>query len=135
MTDFKMMSCAGQTTQTGDRYFMVANTGAPMRLMFYDLDGGAVINIRGSDSPCIDFAFNADHDKLMALRADDVIDVYDLKADELLFSMRSPERFTAFGFAEDGSCAAGLTASGALRAEMWTDEASLLAYAVSITGH
>ena len=105
------------------------------RLMFYDLDGGAVINIRGSDSPCIDFAFNADHDKLMALRADDVIDVYDLKADELLFSMRSPERFTAFGFAEDGSCAAGLTASGALRAEMWTDEASLLAYAVSITGH
>ena len=71
----------------------------------------------------------------MALRADDVIDVYDLKADELLFSMRSPERFTAFGFAEDGSCAAGLTASGALRAEMWTDEASLLAYAASITGH
>lgn len=46
MTDFKMMSCAGQTTQTGDRYFMVANTGAPMRLMFYDLP--VVIDLAGA---------------------------------------------------------------------------------------
>ena len=104
------------------------------RLMFYDLDRGAVVNIRSSDSPCTDFSFNAEHDKLMALRADGAIDVYDLAADEMLFSMRSTESFTDFGFAEDGSCAAALTASGALRAELWTDEASLLAYAGEITG-
>ena len=104
------------------------------RLMIYDLDGGAVVNIRSGVSPCTGFSFNAEHDKLMALREDGVIDVYDLAADELLFSMRSPERFTDFGFAEDGSCAAALTASGALRAELWTDETSLLAYAGEITG-
>lgn len=104
------------------------------RLLFYDLERGSVINIRSTDSPCTDFAFNAGHDKMMALRADGVIDVYDLATDELLFSMRSPETVTDFGFAEDGSCAVALTASGALRAELWTDESALLAYAREITG-
>ena len=104
------------------------------RLMFYDLNRGSVINIRSTDSPCTDFAFSADQDKLMALRADGVIDVYDLAADELLFSIRSPEPVTGFGFAEDGSCAVALTESGALRAELWTDETALLAYARAITG-
>lgn len=104
------------------------------RLLFYDLDRREVTQIRNTESSCSDFAFSAAQDKLMALREDGVIDVYDLENDELLFSMRSPEAFTDFAFAEDGSCAVGLTASGALRAELWTDEAALLAYARAIIG-
>lgn len=45
MTDYKMMTCAGETTRTDDRYFMVANTGAPMCLMFYDTP--VVIDLAG----------------------------------------------------------------------------------------
>ena len=47
MTDYKMLTCAGETTRTDDRYFMVANTGAPMRLMFYDTP--VVIDLAGAE--------------------------------------------------------------------------------------
>ena len=48
--------------------------------------------------------------------------------------MRSAEGFTGLGFAADGSCAVGLTDSGALCAELWTDEDALLAFAADFTG-
>lgn len=42
-----MMNCLGETTQTGEKYFMVANTGTPMRLMFYDLP--VIIDLAGAE--------------------------------------------------------------------------------------
>lgn len=47
MTDYKMLTCAGETTRTDDRYFMVANTGKPMNLMFYDVP--VVIDLTGAE--------------------------------------------------------------------------------------
>ena len=121
----------GALVMTEDR--LVASDSAG-RLMFYDLEKGEVIRILNTDSICSSFAFSGQKDMLMAMRTDGVIDVYAMEDCELLFSMRSPENFTEFGFAADGSCAVARTAYGAVRAELWTDEAELLAYAREITG-
>ena len=116
---------------TEDR--LIASDGGG-RLMFYDLKKGEVIRILNTDFSCLSFAFSAERDKLMALRADGAIDVYALEGPEKLFTMRSAEGFTGLGFAADGSCAVGLTDSGALCAELWTDEDALLAFAADFTG-
>ena len=121
----------GALVMTEDRLVVSDSSG---RLMFYDLEKGEVINILNADSPASSFALSRDKDLLMVLRTDGVIDVYAMEETELLFSMRSQESIKDYGFAADGSCAVARTESGALCAELWTDEAELLAYAREITG-
>ena len=116
-----------------ERYLVASDGGG--RILFYDLDRGAVVDILASDALTQGFAFNAGQDRLMGLGADGCIKVYDLESAEELFTMRSAEPFTDFRFAADGSSAVGLTDSGALVAELWTEEAALLRYAKKLIGN
>ena len=116
-----------------ERYLVAADGGG--RILFYDLDRSEVIDILASDAPAQGFAFNAEQDRLMELAADGTIKVYNLENAEELFTMRSSEPFTDFRFAADGSSAVGLTNSGALVAELWTEDAALLRYAKKLSGN
>ena len=66
-------------------------------------------------------------------RYDDALEVYDTAAAKRLFTLRAAPYFTEFGFSADGKYAVGVTEEGALCAELWTDEAALVAYAKKLT--
>jgi WD40 repeat protein len=114
-------------------------SGGDGRLMFYDLEKREVVKILNTELPSAGFALDAREKLLMSARTLSdgigeitVYDVYDLETASLLFTMRATEPVSDFGFAADGSCALCLTDSGALRAELWTDESALLAYAKAL---
>ena len=103
------------------------------RLMFYDLGKGEVIRILNLDQPGMDRAFNETGDLCMVRRYDDALEVYDTAAAKRLFTLRAAPYFTEYGFSADGKYAVGVTEEGALCAELWTDEAALVAYAKKLT--
>ena len=99
------------------------------RLMFYDLAKGEVIRIVNLDMPGVDMAFSEAGDLVMVQRYDDAIEVYEAATAERLFTLRSAQYFTDFGFSADGRYAVGVTAEGADCYELWTDEAELIRFA------
>ena len=120
--------------------WLIASDGGG-RLMIYDLDRREVVKILNTELPSAGLAVDGRQRLLMSARtlsdgigSITVYDIYDIEKAELLFTMRSTEPVSEFGFAADGSCALCLTPSGALRGELWTDEAALLAYAEKLIG-
>ena len=114
------------------RYLAACDAGG--RLLLYDLEEEAAVRILNLDSPYTRFAFDGSGTLLMALRETGIIDVYSVPDAQHLFHLRSPEAFTDFGFASDGSAAVGLTPSGAEVADLWTDEAALIQQAKRLAG-
>ena len=106
------------------------------RLLFYDLEKGAVRSIATPGAVYGAFAFDPEGTLLMARTASaDRIDVYSVETAELLFSMRAAnETFAEFAFSADGAFAVGKTDSGRyVIGNLWKDEATLLERAQALT--
>ena len=61
------------------------------------------------------------------------LDVFSVK-DGLLFSMRTSDTIDSFAFTEDGSRAVGITASGYVAGDLFTDEEALVQRAEKLAG-
>ncbi len=95
------------------------------RIMFQDLKDSSM-NILNTDGICRVFMFEGDF--LAAGRNNGtVVDVFDMKKGERLFSMQSAAGFSRIGFSEDGKYAVGLTeGNSAVTGELWQNENALL---------
>ena len=115
-----------------EKHLIASDAGG--QILFYDLEKGEVMRIHNGSAAAESFAFSMDQDLLMELEEDGDIKVYDIAAVEELFVMRTADPFTDFRFAQDGSSAVGITKSGVLVANLWTNEEKLISYARSLVG-
>lgn len=132
-SDGRISQMLGQLTREINALGMAGDTLVAAdgggRLMFYDLGKREVIRIVNLDVAGVDMAFNEAGDLCMVQRYDDAIEVYDVEKAERLFTLRSAQYFTDFGFSADGRYAVGVTAEGADCYELWNDEAELIRFA------
>ncbi len=97
------------------------------RMLLYRTDTGEVQKILNTDWRYTDFAFSADGDRLMARRLSwKEIDVYDLEAGELLFTLSSTAYLSDYGFSYDGALAVAYTGGGVVLGELYADEETLI---------
>lgn len=111
------------------------------RLLFWDLENNKTLKVINTSTTYTGFAFNQSGDLMMGMRLNNyVIDVYNMKTAELLFSITYGKEFTGFGFSEDDKYAIGVTTMPDhltntddtpcyLVADLYTDETKLIEHA------
>ncbi|MBQ1892392.1 MAG: toll/interleukin-1 receptor domain-containing protein [Firmicutes bacterium] len=113
---------------------MLAVSHESGKLMFCDLSKGTVIKVLGTDGYYTEMTFSPSGDHLMGIAySRNQLDVFSVK-DGLLFSMRTSETIDSFAFTEDGSKAVGITASGYVAGDLFTDEDALIKRAEKLAG-
>ena len=81
-----------------------------------------------------EMVFSPSGEQLMGIAySRDHLDVLSV-SDGLLFTMRAGEAFSSFAFTEDGSKAVGITASGYVAGDLFTDEDALIKRAEKLAG-
>ena len=113
---------------------MLAVSHESGKLMFCDLSRGTVIKVLGTDGYYAQMVFSPSGEQLMGVvSSGDRLDVLSVK-DGLLFSMRTSDTIDSFAFTEDGSRAVGITASGYVAGDLFTDEEALVQRAEKLAG-
>ena len=107
---------------------MLAVSHESGKLMFCDLSRGTVIKVLGTDGYYDQMVFSPSGEQLMgAVSSGDRLDVLSVK-DGLMFTMRTGEAINSFAFTEDGSKAVGITSSGYVAGDLFTDEEGVVSW-------
>ena len=113
---------------------MLAVSHESGKLMICDMSKGTVVKVFGTDGYYTEMVFSPSGEQLMGIAySRDHLDVLSV-SDGLLFTMRAGEAFSSFAFTEDGSKAVGITASGYVAGDLFTDEDALIKRAEKLAG-